>query len=358
MTRRPISPMANDSTASADALRLISLAVSANSRVLVIRAAESAAIDTALGERGCEVEAAASVDEALEVNADAAFDAVVLVDGFEDIDDPAARLTALAKLLRSEGKLLVAASNGASARARVATLLGDDLGAPTRRYDKAALQQVIDATALPVLDRLRVFDSPIGAADAALPDEVLDRVNALDEATTATFVIVLGAPDAVASGTATLAEALQSQIESLTRSVASSESRIHELTALQADAEAALAAAQETLAANELELANRAAALLERIDVIDRLHTEKRHLELDVAVKNDYIADLRTELQTWQDDFWRLRAEWDDLKRSRHYRVAAGMHRVLRQIPFAHTIARLAAKALAKVVRPEPTPPA
>ena len=78
--------------------------------------------------------------------------------------------------------------------------------------------------------------------------------------------------------------------------------------------------------------------------MIERLYAERRHLELEIVVKDDYISILRRDRNDWRDLHAHVQYELDDLRRSRHYKVAAGMHKALQRIPVLPSLARWAAK--------------
>lgn len=299
-------------------------------RVALIGAA-SGPVATALGERGCEFVAAGTVSDAVDSFAgEGTFDAVVLAEGFEYLDDPVDALRSLAKFGAAAAPLVVVARNASHGAARLKALVASTSAQsgslPPRAYDLQALETVIGAAGLVVTERLRHVE-PVDAAalDAVVPG--LAAVISGDDADTVAYVLVTNRSDHDGpSATASVAEALQAEL---------------------ARANAALAEAAETIAAHERELANRHDALVERVELIDRLYTERRHLELEVVVKDDYIAILRQDRNDWRNFQKITQHEIDELRRSRHYQVASILHKVLIRIPFLHRAAKSAAKVAA-----------
>ncbi len=283
-----------------------------------------------LAERNCQVLQANSLEEAFAQ--DGPFDAVIFGTGFEELNDPIDALKGLAKLLAEAGVLIVVAENASHASVRVRALLGqtDVSGAlPVRRYDLASLERVVVEAGLHVADALREID-PVApeTLDAVAPG--LSELITGEDASTRRFVIV-GSRAQIAGDT--VAAALQRQVASLTAQVA-------ELDALRAQLEAANTKVRD----QEIELDARKDALVERIELIERLYAERRHLELEIVVKDDYISILRRDRNDWRNLHGHVQYELDDLRRSRHYKVAAGMHRALGKVPLLPSLARWAAK--------------
>lgn len=338
--------MAIEQIAPLDGYSLIALAVPARAKVLVVRSPAAEAVDARLAERGCAVTHVGSLAEA----ADAEFDAVVLADGFELLADPVAALVDATKLLASGGSLVFAADNATSVRARTRAFFGaatDAVGLPVRVYDLAALHLVVQRADLGVVDTLRVFEAKPAAGDAQLPPALVELALHAPDAHTDAFVIVAARAVDGAASSPTLAESLQAQVDAATRQAAATEAAsaaleaerdtlTERIGALEAD----VSAAQAQTDAVRTELAAREASLVERIEMIDRLQIEQRHLELDIAVKNDYIADLRTEAQRWKDIHDDLRFHFDELVRSRPYRLGLLLHRILGRIPFVRSATR------------------
>lgn len=266
---------------------------------------------------------AASLSEAL--TTDGPFDAIVVGDGFEELNDPIEALKVLAKLLAEAGLLIVVADNIGHASVRLKALLGqsDVAGAlPLRRYDLPAIERVIAEAGLHVSERLRVLETVSAETlEAAAPG--LSAVITGDDAATRQFVVVATRADAAPAGE-TVAEAMQRQLTTLTAQVA-------ELDAVRNE----LAAANATLADQAIELEARKDALVERIELIERLYAERRHLELEIVVKDDYISILRRDRNEWRNIHAALEYEMGELKRSRTFKVAEGIRRGLGKIPFA-----------------------
>ena len=343
---------------------LAALAVPAGARVRVVRSAAAAPIDAELAARGCAVDTAAVAARSA-VNEGATFDAVVLADGFEQLDDPIAALADAVALAGTGGHLIVVARNAAHAKSRVGEFLGDaDPGGsalPPRRYDLTALERVVAKAGLVILDRIRALDTPESDATDA---ELLARADG-PEARTSHFVLVTArAGEAVGAAAPTLTEVLQRSIEEGNANAEASLRLFHELEADRdglvvrlGEIEAELERATATVDEQRIELEARADALAERVELVDRLHTERRHLELDLAVKDDYIAILRAEVLHRRGEYEQLKYDFDDLLRSRHYRAAVFLHRILKAIPFVHRLVTGTTKRVAPIVRGSSTTP-
>ncbi len=302
---------------------------------MLVVATDGDATASLLSERNCQLFRAASLNEALAGRAtDAPFDAVVIFDGFEDLADPIEALRELAKLLAENGALIVVAENVGHASVRLRAVLGhvDASGAvPARRYDLSALERVVAEAGLHVTERLRVIE-PLPAEELERVAPGLAAVMVGDDAATRRFVVVTNRSEATTAGE-TVAEALQRVLTDLTAQVA-------DLDATKA----ALAEATATVRDQGVELDARKDALVERIELIERLYAERRHLELEIVVKDDYISILRRDRNDWRNIHAALQNDMDELKRSRHYKVAAGMHAAITRIPLLHRVARFAAK--------------
>lgn len=264
---------------------------------------------------------ASSVDDAIAaISDDGEFEAIVLAAGFEALADPEASLRDLTKLLQEQGLLIVAAANNLHAARRVQSLLGESDGLPPRRYDLRDLEAVLAAAGLAVTERVRVLD-PVPAADLDRVMPGLSDVVRGVEADTRSFVLVTTRADgAIRHSDASLVDALQQQLAAAT-------------------------------AAFEAELATMRDGLEERIELVERLTAERRHLELEIVVKDDYIAILRGDRNDWRNLHAAVQYELDDLRRSRHYQVAAGMHKALKKVPFANQLAKIAARLMARARR-------
>jgi len=270
------------------------------------------------------------------------FDAIVIADGFENESDPVDALRDLAKLLGSLGVLLITAKNATHASARVKALLGDAEApshvVPPRRYDLAALERVAAEAGLATQERLRVAESVSAEALNAIAPGLAALITGTD-ASTSQFVLVTQRADRVdrSSGT-TIVDALQVELNGLHAQLATATTEIALLNSDLAGARAEVAAAHTTVEDQARELDARRDALLERIELVERLHADRRHLELEIVVKDDYIAILRGDRNDWRDIHAALQNEMDELKRSRHYKVAQVLHKALTRVPFLHRL--------------------
>lgn len=323
-----------------DAWSLLALAATPGARTLAIRSADAAQVDAKLNTRGCVNSHAVSVGAAVDAfGSGDAFDLVCLADGFEQLADPTATLKEAATLLGASGRIVVVAQNASSIRSRVRAFLGEpsaDPGAlPPRHYDLAAIERVIASAGLVVHERLRVFDDDDPKNSVTVPPELAALADGPDAHTEAYVLVV--APSAGGSpGGESLAEVLQQQVESASRRLARAaadhaalEAARREVFEQLAAAEAKLAEATQQIEDQNVELAARADALVERVELVERLHAERRHLELDLAVKDDYIADLRSEFTDLNNLFNALLYKYEVLQRSRPVKVAKLLRRML-----------------------------
>jgi SAM-dependent methyltransferase len=320
-----------------DAFSLLALAADPGARTLAIRSADAAEVDARLSARGCINSHAVTVAAALDAFGQAdPFDLVCIADGFEQLADPVATLKDAASLLAPAGRVVVVAQNATSLGARVRAFLGeasaDPAALPPRQYDLAALERVIAAAGLVVHERLRVFDDE----ELTVPAELAALADGPDAYTQA-FVLVLAAASSTRSpGGESLAEVLQQQVDSASRRIARAAADHAALEAARAElldelraVEAKLADATRQMDDQTVELAARADALVERVELVERLHTERRHLELDLAVKDDYIADLRTEFTDLLNLFNALLYKYEVLQRSRPVKMAKLLRRMM-----------------------------
>lgn len=326
-----------ESSLTSDVSSLAALAVPGGTQVMVVAgSAVSAAIERALQDRGCTLHAAGSVPEARSPSAAKTFGAVILAEGFEQLDDPIDALRSLATVLDPGGRLIVVADNASSAVNQARLLRGEtdessgDL--PPRRYDLGALERVVDRAGLVVTDRLRVAD--------------VEAAPSHPEARTRQFVIVAEpATRAVAAVAPTAAEALQTALDAAEAEVTKTaeqrdalERTIDELSEQARAAEILVASLRTEAEDARIELEARADALSERVEEMQRLHADRRHLELDLAVKDEYISEVRAQLLGVLNDLGALRYEHEALLRSRQYRGAALMYRTMRKVPFLHRL--------------------
>jgi hypothetical protein len=318
-----------------DAFSLLALTANPGARTLAIRSADASEVDARLSARGCINSHAATVAAAVDsFGKGDPFDLVCLADGFEQLADPVATLQEAASLVAVAGRIVIVAQNATSIRARVRAFLGetstDPAALPPRQYDLAALERVIAASGLVVHERLRVFDDQV-----TVPPELAALADGPD-AHTDTFVLVVAPTAGGSPGGESLAEVLQQQVESASQRIARAaadhaalEAARVELVDQLAAVETELTEATRQLADKDIELAARADALAERVELVERLHAERRHLELDLAVKDDYIADLRVEFTDLLNRYNALLYKYEVVLRSRPVRMAKLVRRIL-----------------------------
>jgi SAM-dependent methyltransferase len=270
-----------------DAQALAVLDVPPGSTVLFVRAGDSSA-PAQLRQRGCTVTEATMADLA---QADGSFDAVLLLDCLQRVEDPEQLLRAAGRLLGPSGRLLVSVPNATHAALRLLLLAGRLPASPTQRpIDRPGLEEIIVGADLRVLDRMRttrgLTETDVDVDPQAFAPETLAQAMGDPDAETYELLYVLASgPGASAPAGESLTEALQQ--------------RLHQAERLRSEAEAHVGALEERLAELGGERDRRQSLeheLTQRMQELERLHEEIEHARLDVAVKESQIATLRAEL--------------------------------------------------------------
>jgi len=344
-----------------DEWSIAALAAPARTEVLVVASSAVApALRRHLEDRGCSVTVAPVPPDP--ATGERGFGAAILGDGFGQLADPVETLRRLASCLGEGGRVIVVADNAAFAAAPIdhlrAKSVPDDGEIPPRLYDLVALERVVSRAGLVVVDRLRVMASQELLGDEEQEPGFDVKVHG-PEGKTRRFVLVAEPSSRATAATApTLAERLQAALERAREEIRDSEAgrtkseRVsEELSEELQRAEAAASAARTEADDVRVDLRAREEALCERVEEVEQLHTERRHLELDLAVKDNYISELRGTILAVRAEIDDLQALHDDLLRSRHYKAALLVHDALRRVPLLHKVVQVGAKILMPAVR-------
>jgi 2-polyprenyl-3-methyl-5-hydroxy-6-metoxy-1,4-benzoquinol methylase len=262
-------------------------------------------------ERTCErviVGDVEALDLARELDG-ATFDVVLLLDVLEHLREPIATLKGAAARLKPAGRMIVSVPNVTHAAVRLQLLSGrfeyTDTGLLDRThlhfFDRPGLERVLAQAGLNVLDRMRTVagltETEIPIDPDAFQAETVALAMSGEDAETYQFVYVVAPgpltskPEATSLGEALLSRAIQAE-----RLRAEAEAfvevlrtRIAELERELADTGGRESEARERVEALESELGSRMAEL-------EETHDQLRYAKLDVAVKDEQLAELQAEL--------------------------------------------------------------
>jgi SAM-dependent methyltransferase len=400
-----------------DVRTLSVLSVPAGARVLDLGGGGGRAVAKALQDRGCAV-SLVSGDErtvrelrrhcaaTLVADLDAVdlahtfeatnFDAVLAMDVLAHVRSPLALLRQAVALLPPSGRLVATLPNVAHGAVRLELLRGrfrapghDALERePLHVFDLPSARALLEEAGLAVVEHLKVtrllHETEAKVDPSSFPDEVLGEVATDPDSLVYEFVLVASpATPALARALpaeATLAERLQARTEELTAAAAVARSRIESL--------------EETVAAlNQRidELGQQAARAAEFEESLAATAQERQHLELDVAVKDAFITELRARVDTLEVEAATARERFDadkqnanvaiaetraalteaqDLLASQaeeaarlrtraaeldllHHRLAGKANRMLQRVPVVHGLLRDALARMARRREPE-----
>ena len=293
------------------------------------------AVTDALDIRGCVcrsvgVEKTSDWTQVAAIAAEAGASSIVIFDGFGRIADPVGLLRALGSLVPPHGTLIVVADNAGHLARRLdglrATPHSADAGdVPNRPFHLPTLRSCLAAAGLTMQDLFRV----VRPVDEAVDDEVrrlgLDDLINQPEASTTSFVAVTapaGTGPRVGGG---VAEYLHGELDEVSRQLTNERrradglaDRVTQLGSLVATQASDLSLAQCQIDELLARLREREMALTDRLRELERKHLEQRHLRLDGAVKDDFVADLRAQLQAVvierdraENEVARLLEDWD-----------------------------------------------
>jgi SAM-dependent methyltransferase len=396
-----------------DVRTLTVLSVPAGARVLDLGGGGGPAVAEALAERGCTVSLVAADErtvrelgrhcaqtlvadlDSIELRTafgDAAFEAVLAMGTLQHVRAPAAILRQVAALLPPSGRLIAALSNVAHGAVRLELLRGrfrapgcDSRGRePLHVFDGPAARLLLEEAGLLVVEQLKVtrllHETEAKLDPSTFPDDVLAEVAADPDSLVSEFVLVASPAGSGASlpSESTLAEHLQARAEELAAAGTAARARIGSLEEHVAELNQRI----DELSGQAARAAELAAVLDGKEDELAALRRDREHLELDVAVKDAYITELRikmseveSERALVQDRLERelmqaqlalaqvqgsLAAEAEEAAHLRaraaeldllHHRVATKTNRLLLRVPGVHRALRA---AMGRVARRRP----
>jgi SAM-dependent methyltransferase len=325
----------------------------------------------------------------------APFDAVLAMDVLQHVRSPLGLLRQAAALLSPGGRLVASLPNVTHAAVRLELLRGrfrapgqDALGRdPIHLFDLPSAQVLLEEAGLSVVERLKVtrllHETDSKVDPSSFSDEVLAEVSSDPDSLVHAFVLVAARADRTQSrshaGEATLAERLQARTEELAAAEAAARGRVEALEEL-------VAALNQRID----ELGEQAARATEAEAALMTAREERRHLELDVAVKDAFITELRARVAALEQEVARGQERFDADKRNAnaaiaetrsalveaqealaaqaeevvrlqsraaeldllHHRLASRANRVLHRLPLLHGLLKGAAARVARRRRP------
>ncbi|HXA29719.1 MAG TPA: hypothetical protein VN193_13345 [Candidatus Angelobacter sp.] len=288
-------------------------AIPPGSRVLVMGAFPRALLG-ALSARNCRVSLTgepgragpSAVREAVDAQGADEVDAILLPALYGPAIDKV--LATGCRLLAEGGRVVALVRNAAYAGHRLDMLRGR-----LARVDLAALLLPLDAAealltdaGLTVVERFPITRPLEIDAAAAVREELLAHPDAL---AWAHVVVAVPAPLPPSTGGVDAAAALRHRVAEL------------------------------TLRAGELD-----AALRDRIAELEAIHQERRHLEMDVAVKDAFIGEVLERLASVEAELARREAWIAELQQMTRHRIADVLHARISSVPPIHRPLRAAAR--------------
>lgn len=253
------------------------------------------------------------------------FDAVLFLDVLEHLREPGAALLKVRPLLTEGGRIVASIPNVTHAALRLELLNGRfryrDIGLLDRThlrfFDAEGVRELFAGAGFTIDEELRVtrrineteFDLDLDS----FPVEVLDAATRDPESSTYQFIVVAstaGKPDPVPRQ-ATLLELLQRERDDLRHRL---EEALGRTPAEQVEVEARMSELEEELR-REREL--------------------RRQVQLDLTIKDEYLAELRSRIRTGQPLYYPTLDTPDPLQATR-YRIADWINDSIRRIPGLH----------------------
>jgi hypothetical protein len=261
---------------------------------------------------------------------------VLLLDVLEHLHDPLATLRAASARLAPGGKVIVSVPNVTHCALALQLLQGKfqytEQGLLDRThlhlFDRAALEALLADANLTVLDRMRtergMTQTEIPIDPAEFPDAVLDLARAGEDADTYQFVYVATVgPQQPNSHPALLGETLQRRLSEITRTYTELEAYTRSLEARVSQSEQA----GERVTWLEEELAR-------RVKELESGYEQLRYAKLDLAVKDEQLAELQAELAPIRERLDRLE---QTLGYARH-RIVDKLSGYSKRVPALHRL--------------------
>jgi 2-polyprenyl-3-methyl-5-hydroxy-6-metoxy-1,4-benzoquinol methylase len=291
------------------------------------------------------------------------FDVVLLLDVLEHLREPGRVLGELALRLAPGGRVIASIPNITHAAVRLELLQGRFRYRTTglldethvHFFDSEEVEVLFRRAGLAIDERLRVTrnldETEFDVDVAALPADVLAAATSGDDALTYQFVVtarnesdrpVITRAD---GETFTLAERLQHELEEQRAAYEAAAAYVRQLDGAGAQA-----------AELEARLIELQAVLAERMDEYRESAEAVHQLEVDIAVKDAYIADLRVRAERGRelDEVWGILREHQEREQGHielinhlnaviaehdrfKYRVADRIDDSLKRVPFVHS---------------------
>jgi 2-polyprenyl-3-methyl-5-hydroxy-6-metoxy-1,4-benzoquinol methylase len=239
----------------------------------------------------------------------ATFDVVLMLDVLEHLRDPLAALRQAAGRLGPTGRMIVSVPNVTHSAVRLQLLAGrfqyTDTGLLDRThlhfFDRAGLEQLLARAGLKVLERMRTVagltETEISIDPDAFQPETVALAMSGEDAETYQFVYAVApGPGAEAPVATSLNEALQRRAIEAERLRAEAEAYVQTLQARVAELERELTDVRDGASESRERVEALEAELRSRMTELERQHDELRHARLDVAVKDEQLAVLQSEL--------------------------------------------------------------
>jgi DNA repair exonuclease SbcCD ATPase subunit len=249
----------------------------------------------------------------------ATFDVVLLLDVLEHLHDPVLTLKAAAERLGPAGRMIVSVPNVTHAAVRLQLLSGrfqyTDTGLLDRThlrfFDRPGFERMLADAGLTVVERMRTVAGLTGTEIPIDPDAFQAETVALamsgEDAETYQFVyFVAPGPRTERPPATSLSEALQRRANEAEHLRAEAEAYVEVLRARIAELERERADAGERESEARERIESLEAELRSRITELERVHDELRHAKLDVAVKDEQLAELQAELAPIRDTLERI----------------------------------------------------
>ncbi|RIK09016.1 MAG: hypothetical protein DCC49_07760 [Acidobacteria bacterium] len=290
------------------------------------------------------------------------FDAILILDALESLRYPEDALRAMRNHLRPAGVVVASAFNVAHATVKLELLDGRfpyTEGGPLdhehiRFYDKPGIRKLFDGALLGIIDELDVTrpldEAQLEIARARHSDETIH--DALSDCNALTYQFVVFASGAILESPEGMRPDQKGIAALLSRQARSAETQL-------ADAEKRAASAFEQVRELERLLGQMTDDLSEarqsRAETLHVAELERRHLQADLSIKEEYIADIKRRLDDIEVTKARLAKTEEALHELRQvmessagYRAADRLHETLNRYPAIHRMARSLARAIAR----------
>lgn len=361
---------------------IATLAVPPASKVLVVGSSNIDLV-TALADRACDVwcierdksaasevahvcrRAAAGDMESVDLHeelGETEFDAILMMDALESLRYPKDALRALRNHLRPAGILIASAFNVAHATVKLDLLEGRFPyveGGPLdpehiRFYDRTGIQELFDGALLGIVDELDVTrtldEAEREIARGRHSDETIDDALADPDSLTHQFVIFASSTEL--NNISEMSHAQPGIASLLNRRASTAELQLAEARA-RSDIATERVRELERLVSQMADDLSEARQL--RAETLHVAELERRHLQAELSIKDEYIADIRRRIKDIEAMKLRMAKSEEKLSEikqvmdaSAGYRAADRVNETLRKYPTIHRMARSVARVIAR----------